>query len=199
MGTRAFPEITVCLVAAFLLGSNIRLLAQDKPSPQPRPNFGVTLQLNRTHQLGTPKKTLPLAQRSIPSLLLSPSQWTEAVREFSLESKPVLMQYYWTGQPMILERHHIYYARSSLSYTKGIILKELGHGRMDVGIYKGRITLQQNTPYGMGPQPIGNPIVGTQLRLFRSSLLENVDKVFVMFRIHLTPRREETPPGNSAP
>lgn len=117
------------------------------------------------------------------------------MREFSLESKPALMHYYWTGQPMIFERHNIYYARSSLSYTKGIILKELAHGRMDVGIYKGRVTLEQDRLYGMGPHSISNPIVGNQVRVFRNPLLEDVDKVFVMIRFHLTPRREETPPS----
>lgn len=189
-------QINVFL-AIVLFGCSASLLAQEKSSVPPRPNFAATLQLDRTLKPEASKPSQPVAERSLPSLLLSPAHWTEAVRELSLESKPALMHFYWTGQPMMFERHNLYYARSSLSYTKGIILTELAHGRMDLGLYKGRVTLEQTRIYGMGPQLVSNPIVGNQIRLFRNPLLENVDKVFVMIRFHLTPRRAETPPNTS--
>ena len=199
MDTRARTPITVFVVAIILCCPGACVLAQEKPSVQPRPNFTATLQLDRTLKPEASKQTRPVAERSLPSLLLSPSQWTAAVRDFSLESKPAIMHFYWTGQPMTFERHNIYYARSSLSYTKGIILKELAHGRMDVGLYKGRMTLDQAYIYGMGPHSVSNPIVGSQVRVFRNPLLEDVDKIFVMIRFHLTPRRAVTPADTTPP
>ena len=41
-----------------------------------------------------------------------------------------------TGQPIVIDRNHIYYRRDNYSYTKGIILWEMFNGRVDFGLYK---------------------------------------------------------------
>jgi hypothetical protein len=41
-----------------------------------------------------------------------------------------------TGQPIEIDRDHIYYRRDNYSYTKGIILWEMFNGRMDFGLFK---------------------------------------------------------------
>ncbi len=41
-----------------------------------------------------------------------------------------------TGQPIEIDRDHIYYRRDAYSYTKGIILHNFFNNRMDVGVYR---------------------------------------------------------------
>jgi hypothetical protein len=41
-----------------------------------------------------------------------------------------------TGQPIEIDRDHIYYRRDAYSYTKGIILYNFFSKRMDVGVYR---------------------------------------------------------------
>lgn len=178
------PRMAAVAALAALLASGTSAQAQEKPLT--RPHFAATLQLDHAPQPATSRPPQSLAERSLPSLLFSPGQWREALNEFSAESKAAQMHFYWTGQPMMIERNSFYYSRSSLAYTKGIILGEIGHGRLDFGLYKGRVTLEQNRIYGMGPRPVGNPILGNDIRFFRSPLLANVDKVFVMLRFHVT-------------
>jgi hypothetical protein len=41
-----------------------------------------------------------------------------------------------TGQPIEIDRNHIYYRRDNYSYTKGIILCEMLKGRIDFGLFR---------------------------------------------------------------
>lgn len=184
MGARGLSKVIAVAGLALLLTSEPGKAEEKKPV-QAQPQINVTLRLDRTFQAESSKSKEPLAERSLPSLLLSPSQWKEAVKEFGEEAKPALLNYYWTGRSVTIERNNLYYSRSSLSYTKGIILKRLAHDRIDFGIYKSRLTLEQNRFYGMGPHFVSNPIPGVNTRVFRTPLFADMDRVFVMMRFHL--------------
>jgi hypothetical protein len=41
-----------------------------------------------------------------------------------------------TGQPIEIDRDHLYYRRDGYSYTKGIVFCELLKGRIDFGLYR---------------------------------------------------------------
>lgn len=186
MQARHSARVAIVLAAALLGGSSGPARGQQNAPAAPKPQAALTLQLVRTHEFSGASSAQSLAERSLPSLLFSPGQWKEAFYEFGAESKPALMNYYLTGRPTTIERNNLYYSRSSIGHTKGIILKELAHGRIDLGIYKGRVTLDQNRIYGMGPRPVSNPLPLNNIRFFHSSMFADVDKVFLMMRFHVT-------------
>src|SRR5262249_43530615 len=81
-----------------------------------------------------------------------------------------------TGQPIEIDRDHVYYRRDAYSYTKGIILCEFLKGRMDFGLFKKHFSPAHTVLTGQLGQGFSEP--DSSALLFR-----NGNRIFFSLRV----------------